>query len=188
MGSVNLHTTLQLAADTIHSGGVIAYPTESCFGLGCDPGNTDALRRILRIKRRSAAKGLIVIAENMRQLTPLVATWEVKYFEQVTKSWPGPFTWLLPASARVSPLLRGEFDTLALRVTAHRPAAKLCRAARISIVSTSANRAGKPMLRSAEAVAREFGDELDFILSGRIGDSTRPSTIRDAQTGGLIRG
>lgn len=176
------------AAAVIRAGGVVAYPTESCFGLGCDPRNPAAISRILRIKRRRRGKGLILIADHRRRLLRFVDSFEVACREQIFASWPGPHTWLLPAGPSASRWLRGDHPTLAVRVTAHRGAATLCRLARMPIVSTSANRSGRPMLRSGGAVLREFGDEVDFVVDGRIGNRRAPSMIRHGHTGEVVRG
>lgn len=178
--------SLARAAEVIRSGGVVAYPTESCFGLGCDPRNTAAVRRILRIKRRPRAKGLILIADRISRLLPYVDFRAVSRRQPILDSWPGRHTWLLPAGT--SRWLRGGHDTLAVRVTAHRDAARLCQLARTAIVSTSANRSGRRMLRCAHAVRREFGNEIDFIVDGRVGNARAPSIIRHFDTGEVVRG
>lgn len=181
-------TSLTRAAAIIRAGGVVAYPTEACFGLGCDPRNPAAIRRILCIKRRRRNKGLILIADHRRRLLRFVDSLEVACREQIFASWPGRHTWLLPAGPYASRWLRGDQPTLAVRVTAHRGAATLCRLARMPIVSTSANRSGRRMLRSSGAVLREFGDEVDFVVDGRIGNQHAPSIIRHGQTGEVVRG
>ncbi len=183
---MNLESVARAAA-VIRAGGVVAYPTEACFGLGCDPRNTAAIRRILRMKHRPRANGLIVIADCRRRLSPYVESWAVACHPQIIASWPGPHTWLLPASRRASRWLRGRHSTLAVRVTAHRAAAKLCQWARTPIVSTSANRAGRQMLRSGDAVLREFGAEIDFLMEGGIGNAAVPSSIRHGATGQVLR-
>lgn len=183
-----LTVALEHAARVIRNGGVVAYPTEACFGLGCDPRNTPAVQRILRLKRRARDKGLILIADQRARLSPYVQSWQVAHAQEIAASWPGPNTWLMPCGARASIWLRGAHPTIAVRVTAHRIAAHLSRAARTALVSTSANRAGRPMLRSARAVAREFGAEIDFILPARIGARRAPSIIRHAESGKVIRG
>lgn len=180
--------SLRRAADIIRAGGVVAYPVEACFGLGCDPRNRAALRRILRIKRRARAPGLILIADRISRLAPFVGTFDVDCRAEMLASWPGRHTWLLPAAPRASRWLRGDHDNIAVRVTAHRGAAQLCRLARTAVVSTSANRSGRRMLRNAAAVRREFGDEVDFVVDGRIGGAAEPSVIRDAATGAVLRG
>ena len=181
--------SLAHAAEVIRSGGVVAYPTEACFGLGCDPRNAAAVRRILRIKRRSPAKGLIVIADRFSRLRRYVDMDRVCAARHPAfDSWPGRQTWLLPAGKHASRWLRGEHRTVAVRVTAHRDAADLCRLARTAIVSTSANRSRRRMLRDADAVWREFGDEVDCIVNRRIGNANAPSSIRHFETGEVVRG
>ncbi|MGR3984288.1 MAG: L-threonylcarbamoyladenylate synthase [Gammaproteobacteria bacterium] len=179
--------SLTRAAEIIRAGGVVAYPTESCFGFGCNPRNIAALRRILRIKRRAPGKGLIVIADRYARLRPLLECAADGPRARIAESWPGPHTWLLPAGACASHWLRGAHRKLAVRVTAHRDAARLCRLARMALVSTSANRAGRRALRSADAVRREFGGEVDFIVDGRIGRARAPSVIRDGAGGRVLR-
>jgi len=178
---------LDAAAAVLRAGGIVAYPTESCYGLGCDPDNHRAVRRLLHLKRRNWRQGLILIADHPARLARYLAPLSAGAQARVGASWPGPFTWLVPARARVSPWLRGDHDSLAVRVTAHRGAATLCRGARRAIVSTSANRHGRPPALSAEAVRREFGDALDFVLVGILGGAPRPTQIRDAETGALVR-
>ena len=176
------------AAEIIRAGGVVAYPTEACFGLGCDPRNASAVQRILRVKRRARDKGLILIAAESWQLRGFV---DMDLYESSALNFgdnSAANTWLLPATRSVSRWLRGDFATLAVRITKHRDAAKLCRAARTAIVSTSANRSGMPMLRCADLVRREFGDEVDFVVDGKVGDACAPSTIRDAASGVIVRG
>lgn len=184
---MNLAATRR-AADIIRAGGVVAYPTEACFGLGCDPRNRRALRRILRIKRRARAQGLILIADRIGRLAPFVGDFDVACRAEMLASWPGRHTWILPAAPAASGWLRGAHATVAVRVTAHRGAAQLCRLAGMAVVSTSANRSGRRMLRTAADVLREFGDEVDCVLDGRIGRAREPSVIRDGASGAALRG
>lgn len=172
----------------IKQGGVVAYPTESCFGLGCDPHNLNAIRRILKIKRRSRSKGLILVSDHYFRFKPFVKGIPEEFRSMIFSSWPGPNTWLLPAKQNLSRWLRGDFDTLAVRVDRHRLVRALCRSSRLAIVSTSANKAGRPSLKCFTEVKRQLGNEVDYILPGRIGISKSPSVIRHAQTGQLVRG
>lgn len=178
---------LREAARIIANGGIVAYPTESVYGLGCDPRRHETVRRLLRLKHRAPELGLILIAAHEAQLAPYVDTDTAPGIEKARASWPGPFTWLLRARAGVSPWLRGKHETLAVRVTAHASAAALCRHARRALVSTSANRHGRPPARSAAAVTREFGAAVDFILQGNLGGLSAPTEIRDAASGRVVR-
>lgn len=178
---------LRRAARVIADGGIVAYPTESVYGLGCDPRRHDTLRRLLHLKRRAPELGLILIAADERQLDPHVDFEHAPGIKRARATWPGPYTWLLHAREDVSPWLRGNHETLAVRVTAHAGAAALCRHARSALVSTSANRHDHPPARSAAAVRREFGAAVDFILQGNLGGLTAPTEIRDAVTGRIVR-
>ena len=172
----------------LRAGGVIAHPTEAVYGLGCDPDDEQAVRRILALKRRPAAKGLILIAADFEQLRPWLLPLGTADLERVRAAWPGPVTWLLPARPEVPRWLRGDHDTLAVRVTAHPLSAQLCRAFGKPLVSTSANRASRPPARTALAVRRQLGRRgVDLILNGRLGGSSRPSEIRDLASGRVIR-
>jgi L-threonylcarbamoyladenylate synthase len=170
----------------LRAGGVIAYATAASFGLGCDPFNARAVRRVFRVKRRPASKGLIVIADRFARLerfaTPLAPRDIVKLHEK----WPGPHTWVLPAARRVPKVLCGRFQTVALRVDAHADAVSLCRALRMPLVSTSANIAGRRALRSYRACLRQFGNSV-LVIPGRVRGAKRPSTIQDFNTGRIFR-
>ncbi len=178
---------LTQAARTIHGGGVVAYPTEAVFGLGCDPLNPEAVQNLLALKQRPMEKGLILIAADIAQLTPFITPLTAKAEAQLAKTWPGPHTWLLPAHADSPHWIRGRHDTIAVRVTAHPIAAALCRATGHALVSTSANPAGKTPATSPLRVRRYFPGMLDNILHSALGTETGPTPIRDLSTNKLIR-
>jgi L-threonylcarbamoyladenylate synthase len=171
------------AARVLRQGGIVAYATEYCFGLGCDPGNRDAVLRLLRLKHRSLKKGLILLAADTHQLAPYVA----EISPAVLATWPGPHTWLLNPSNTVPRWITGGQARVAARVTAHPQAAALCRLAGMAIVSTSANRGGESPARTDREVRRRFGHSIDYVLPGFVGDAPAPTPIRDAVTGGLVR-
>lgn len=179
-----MHTRdLQRAVRILRKGGIVAYATEFCFGLGCDPFNRNAVLRLLRLKRRPANKGLILLASDVGQLAGIVATVP----DPVRATWPGPCTWLLTPTASVPRWITGHHARIAVRVSAHPPAAGLARAAGMAIVSTSANRAGQAPARTSREVRRRFGRSIDFVLPGFVGKAPAPTPIRDAITGELVR-
>jgi L-threonylcarbamoyladenylate synthase len=178
---------LDCAARCLLAGGVIAYPTEAVFGLGCRPLDLDAVARIIAIKGRSARKGLILIAAELAQLTPYVELPAGPRRDEILATWPGPVTWVLPARHPVPALLSGGRRTLAVRVTAHPEARYLCARANSALVSTSANRAGRRPARTPLEVRVRLGAAVDHICAGRVGDLTRPTTIRDGATGRVLR-
>ncbi len=175
------------AAEVVRAGGILAYPTEAVFGLGCNPADSAALTRLLALKRRPEDKGLILIAAEFDQLAGWLGELPPGALERCLASWPGPDTWVVPARPGIPPLLSGGRPTLAVRVTAHPLAAALCRACGHALVSTSANTSGQPPIVSAAELARAFGDGLDAILDGALGGLDRPTRIRDALTGEVLR-
>ena len=170
----------------LRRGGLIAYPTESCYGLGCDPRNPRALKRLVRLKGRSAAKGLLLIADHFKRLRPFMRPTSPADRARMQRSWPGPVTWVVPASAACLPLLTGGRPTIAVRVTAHPDATRLCRSLGLALVSTSANKSGKKPAKTAAECRRIFGAQVR-VIDGRIGTRKRPSTLIDLATGTLLR-
>ncbi|WP_018864621.1 L-threonylcarbamoyladenylate synthase [Thioalkalivibrio sp. ARh3] len=179
---------IEPVAQCVRDGGVIAYPTEAVFGLGCRPDDLQAIDRILEVKGRPAAKGLIVVTDRLDRLAPWLAPLPAERRAEIDASWPGPTTWLLPVTDACPPLLRGEHNSLAVRVTAHPETRALCAASASALVSTSANRAGAKPCRSWDCVATQLGTGIDAILQAECGGRTAPSAIRDARTGAWVRG
>ncbi len=180
-------SVLDTAVANLRTGGIIAYPTEAVFGLGCDPDNHQALQRLLALKQRQAEKGLILIAASLSQLQPYLADLAIEQQQLAMTTWPGPVTWLWPARDSIAPLLHGMHNTLAVRVTAHPIASAICIAFGKPLVSTSANLAGESPVRDAAGVRRVFADKIDYIVEGSVGERDRPTEIRDALTGAIIR-
>ena len=178
---------LRRAVETVRSGGVIAYPTEAVYGLGCDPLEHVAVRRIIALKQRDAAKGLILIASDIAQLMPFMAALPVDVLTKLKASWPGPVTWVVPAAPSLPFWLSGGRTTIAVRVSAHPVVAALCDALGMALISTSANRSGQPPARSALAARVQLGEGLDYILPGAVGGLNKPTEIREALTGKVLR-
>lgn len=180
----NFH--LNLAVKTLNQGGIIAYPTEAVFGLGCLPDDVYAVARILSLKGRSVIKGLILVAASPEQFDSYVDYPDDKLRQKVSASWPGPVTWVLPAKTNVPGWITGYKDTVAVRVSAHPVVQALCKEAGV-IVSTSANPARKTPATNAFRVRGYFGNEIDYILSGNTGDKQLPTEIRDAISAKVLR-
>lgn len=178
---------LREAVRALRRGGVIAYPTEAVYGLGCDPLNPDAVRRLLELKQRPMEKGLILVAADLAQLASYLLPLAASLAPQVNASWPGPLTWLLPVRPEVPHWLRGTHDSLAVRVSAHPVVRALCTTFGGPIVSTSANPAGQSPARNPLAVQRMFGSNVDCILHAPLGGLGRPTEIRDGRSGRIVR-
>jgi L-threonylcarbamoyladenylate synthase len=173
------------ASDVLLGGGVIAYPTEGVFGLGCLPDDVDAVARILRIKQRSLAKGLILIAARPEQFDDWIDP-------AARGALPGPdprqpVTWIVPPAARVPALVTGGHSGLAVRITTNPTAAAICEYVDMPIVSTSANVSGRPVARNRYVLRRNFGRLVDFVVPGECGPASGPSEIRDLETGKVLR-
>ena len=175
------------AVQTLKQGKLIGYPTESMFGIGCDPKQSSAIERILEIKQRSPAMGLILIASDISQLEPWVDFKQVPDMQTLLSSWPGHETWLVPAKKHVSNLLTGSHDTLAVRVSAHPIVCQLCDNFKAAITSTSANKNGQPESGSVFSAQQIFNAEIDYYVPGEITGKGRASRIRHALTGQVIR-
>lgn len=164
-------------------GQVIAYPTEAVFGLGCPAFDLLAIQKILQLKQRRWQQGLIVIAADWSHLTPYLLPL-ADVLRQKVEQQPET-TWLLPVKATVSPYLRGQHATLAVRFSVHPVARALTLAYAAPLLSTSANPHGKPPARSRLAVRRYFPDLP--IVPGHLGAAARPTPIRDLLSDALRR-
>jgi L-threonylcarbamoyladenylate synthase len=158
-------------------GGLIAYPTESCYGLGCDPRNRNAVRHLLKLKRRPQRKGLILIASHYRQVSRYLQALTLEEQAKLQHDGARAITYLMPAKPSCPRWLRGSHDTLAVRLTAHPFAKQFCRSVSSALVSTSANFGGQRPAKTYAECLRLFGKKV-WVLPGRVGKRKRPSTIR----------
>lgn len=177
------------AATSLQTGGVIAYPTEAVWGLGCDPRDEDAVLRLLAIKQRAVDKGLILIASHLEQLRPFLnlAAVPAVNLAEVFASWPGPHTWVMPASAAAPRWITGAHDGIAVRISAHPLVVELCNTYGGALVSTSANRAGRPAALTRQRLDPAVLESVDGLVAGETGGLGAPTAIRDALTGAAIR-
>jgi L-threonylcarbamoyladenylate synthase len=175
------------AARVVLAGGVIAYPTEAVFGLGCLPENRAAVERVLAIKRRPWRKGLLLIGSDLVQLERFVVLPNEPRRSEVIASWPGPVTWVLPATPHAPSWISGGRHSVAVRLTDHPLARELCAAVGHALVSTSANVSRRPPLRDLRVLRRELGSEVDYVLAGALGGLAKPTVIKDGRTGKVLR-
>lgn len=167
---------------------VIAYPTESVYGLGCDPDSIKAIEKLLRLKHRPIDKGLILVADSYDQLLPYIDEYRLNQNQKtvILASWPGPVTWIFPKNKFTPDYLTGQFNTIAVRVTDHPTIKSLCSRFGKPIVSTSANLSDKKPCLSITDITHAFGSDFP-ILAGHLGGRSKPSQIRDSFTGDIIR-
>ena len=184
-----LELTPQTALSPLRAGGVIAYPTEAVWGLGCDPANEAAVMKLLALKQRPVEKGMILIAASAAQLNDWVRLDALAddRRQTVLESWPGANTWVVPAGPLAPRWITGEHTGIAVRVSAHPLVQALCKAWGGPLVSTSANLAGQPPARSRDQLDPALLAQLDGLLDGATGGLAQPTRIRIAATGQVLR-
>ncbi|TLY51808.1 MAG: tRNA threonylcarbamoyladenosine biosynthesis protein RimN [Gammaproteobacteria bacterium] len=182
-----MNQDIAAAVVALRAGGVIAYPTEAVYGLGCDPHDEGAVTQLFALKQRPPAQGVLLIAADFAQVEQYIdlARMPAEALARARASWPGPHTWVFPRASTTPAWLARGHAGIALRVTAHPLAAELCRSFGDALVSTSANRHGKPPARSAADV--RLDGHLAYVLEGVTGGLERPTPIRDAITGDMLR-
>jgi len=169
---------------TFQQGGVIAYPTEAVFGLGCDPLNEAAVMRLLEIKQRSIDKGLILIAADFSQVSSFLLP--ISHHQQ-TYTQPSETTWIFPATDDAPKWLTGKFDSLAVRISKHPAVIQLCQVFNSALVSTSANLSGLEPAKTSQEVISQLGKQLDGVLDAQVGSLGKPTEIRDSLSGRIVR-
>lgn len=193
MRQLNLLTayfdTMNNEIEAYQQGGILAYPTEAVFGLGCDPDNQVAVEKLLEIKQRPVEKGLILLAANYSQLLPYVddAKMSAEQRALILSRWPNGITQVLPAKVSLGKYLTGQFDTIAVRITSQPDVVALCNTTNKPIVSTSCNTTGKEPARTYQEIEPALCQQIDFIIKGQTLGFTQPSTIIDGITGETFR-
>lgn len=167
---------------------VVAYPTESVFGLGCNPLSESAVEKLLLLKQRPREKGLIVIAPSLAFLLPFIDQSQLtqKALAMLTATYDRPMTWVVPANVNTPDYLTGKFKSLAVRICSHPAVKALCERTGFALTSTSANLSGLNPCKTAEAVRQQFGTHFP-VLDAPVGNAANPSEIRDILTNQLFR-
>lgn len=174
---------IRLAALHLLEGATIAYPTEGVYGLGCLPDSLTAVRRLLAIKARDAAKGLILLSANRQ----LLDGWVDDTVDMLTSEGDRAVTWIVPAGPRCHPLVTGQRTTVAVRITKHPVCRELSLATGRPLISTSANRSGETAITNKIKLQRQLANRVDYLVPGNLGGQSGPSEIRDLLTGTVLR-
>tara|TARA_B110000014_G_scaffold263530_1_gene260629 strand:- start:2087 stop:2623 length:537 start_codon:yes stop_codon:yes gene_type:complete len=177
-------SSLGSIVESLKQGNVIAYPTEGVWGLGCDPLNEAAILKLISLKCRSEDKGLILVGSNINQFSNFIDI--EKYKDDLLSKWPGPHTWLVPTKKKISKLITGNNENIALRLSSHKEVVDICNNFESAIISSSANKENSPTLKSSDEIRKTFPEVL--VLQGELGNLNRPSKIQDLITGEYIRG
>ena len=178
--------TLDIASQLILAGKVIAYPTETVFGLGCLATSSQAIETLNTLKTRCKNKGYIILVANTAQARNLIHQSQHHLLAKAATTWPGPTTWVFRAAEHLSTDIIQE-DRVAIRISPHPVAQKLCALVQRPIISTSANLAQQNPLCSADDIHATFGSKISAICEG-LPDGNPPSTIIDAASKKVLRG
>lgn len=175
------------AAACLHGGGIILHATEAVWGLACSAVDPAAIAAVYALKQRPPEKGVIVVADTWQRVQPWLAQVAPEVLARAQATWPGPHTWVFPTAPDCPPWLAGDRASLAVRITAHTQVRALCAAFGGALISTSANRAGQPPVRSLDEVDPAIRSAVDCILPGETDGLGQPTTIRDARSGETFR-
>ncbi|MBS9778595.1 MAG: threonylcarbamoyl-AMP synthase [Gammaproteobacteria bacterium] len=166
------------AAEVIRAGGVVCYPTEGVWGLGCDPLSKRAFEKLLSVKQRPAEKGVILLVSQQNHIVPFAEVPnDIKC--HLDRVWPGFVTCLLPKVHSCPVYLTGKHNTIAIRMTAYKPLQRLCDAFGAGVVSTSANISGQQPVKSLDMARSVFGGSVDYYIDDELGGAASPSKIID---------
>ena len=172
--------------NAVSRGAVFGYPTDTVWGFGCHPLIAGSVDRILRIKNRGPDKGLILLSSSLEYCLPYLQLAR-EQLAPVESECDHPTTWLVPASQKCPVWIRGNFPTVAIRITNHPLMEVICNGLEAPLVSTSANRSGKSTVRSSLQMRRQFRSELDFIISGFATGGNQASEIKSLLSGATLR-
>ena len=178
--------TLNRFVQAISRGAVFGYPTDTIWGFGCHPLIESSAARIQRIKRRPPGKGLILLSSRIEYCAAYIDA-DADTLRPIREPLEKPTTWLVPASDFCPDWLCGPFPTVAIRITDHPLLQRICDQLEAPVISTSANRSGRATVRNALQMRRQFGDELDFIVTGFPAGTGRASEIKSLATGDVMR-
>jgi len=179
-------TSCDQAVAHLRSGKIVAFPTESYYGLAVDPDNPSAVRRLYGAKCRGQDKPLLLLVERIAQLDNIVEKIPPEYLPLMEKYWPGPLTLVFPAKPGISQLITGNTGTIGIRISPHPIARELVHKMGRAITATSANISGRPPARSAREVAEMFGNGVDYIVDGGSADAGSCSTVLGLENGRLV--
>ena len=165
------------AVRLLKQGGLIAFPTETYYGLGVDPFNKEALQRLFKVKRRGVDKAVLVLVADQSQVERFAYSIPADFNKLMASFWPGPLTLVFPARSNVPELLTGGTETVGIRQSPNSIAIKLVQEFAGPITATSANRSGATPATTAAEVNEIFGSEVDLIIDGGATPGGQGSTL-----------
>ncbi len=169
------------ARNVVRRGGLVAYPTDTVYGLGCDPFNLEAVERVVRSKSRS--KGSLPVLVESVDVAQAYGSFSNLATRLAEKFWPGPLTLVVPAKASFPTSVTGDTLTVGLRIPNHEFAKKLIKSCGGGLIGTSANLSGNPSPKTADEVMKELKDRVDLIIDGGTVLTGKESTVAKVTEG-----
>jgi L-threonylcarbamoyladenylate synthase len=173
---------LQEAVDVILGGGIVAFPTDTTYGLGVNPFDDKAVGRVFELKQRHPNKPLIILINDKQQINQLAVDISPTAYRLMDEFWPGPLTLIFKTSAEIASFRIGETTKIGIRLPQSLIAQELIQLAKIPVTASSANPSGAPSSRSAQQVLEYFGKRVDFIIDGGPASSQNESSVLDVTT------
>jgi L-threonylcarbamoyladenylate synthase len=190
MCNISIHdrvgSSIPKAVAVLQRGGLVAFPTETYYGLAVDPECEAAVSKLFQVKRRQAHKPLLLLIDRSEQLTDLVSMVPEKYLDLMNTYWPGPLTLVFPARENLSRMLTGDTGTIGIRISPHPLARELIRTLGKPVTATSANLSGGTPAKTADEVLEMFQEKVDYILDGGATPAGLCSTVVGLEHGNLI--
>lgn len=177
---------LNRAVAVLNNGGVVAFPTETFYGLAVDPFNPLALNHLFTLKQREISKPILTLVDDRESLSVLVQEIPTLYEPVMDVFWPGPLTLIFPARVNLPTLLTAGTSTIGIRQSSHPFARQLLRAFGMPITATSANISGRTAAVDAFEVKSQFGDKIDMVFDGGRTPGVAGSTIIGLEEDKLI--
>lgn len=168
------------------NGGIVLYPTESCFGIGCDPSNFLSIQKIKLLKKRNIKKNFLIIGSDVIQFKKYLQSLNNVQLKELYSKWPGPHTWVVGAKENCVPWLLSKNKKIAVRIPNFNICQALNQSINMPIISTSANVSGKRPIKNYRQACR-FANSHVKLIKGRIGNQKKPSTIQDFATKKILR-
>jgi L-threonylcarbamoyladenylate synthase len=178
-------TSIGLAVTHLRQGGIVAFPTETYYGLAVDPDCASAVTKLFEVKKRQEHKPLLLLIDKMEWLDSVAQKVPAVYLPLIEKHWPGPLTLVFKAKPTISQQVTGNSGTVGVRISPHPVAQELVRRMGKPITATSANLSGFAPARTALEVAEMLGDAVDYIVDGGQTEAGLCSTIVDVKNGKL---
>lgn len=173
---------IRQAAQIVLSGGVLAFPTETFYGLAALASDREAVQRVYVLKRRPPDKSLSILIADLAELENWVATIPTEAYHLMVRFWPGPLTLVFAATEYLPTNLTANTGKVGVRISANPIAHALVRAVGAPITATSANRSGEPSCRSSAEVLAQLGADLEAVLDAGLTPGGKVSTIADVST------